>query len=322
MIVKIFEDKNNIKPKREKRIFLEGRPNLVTESSVLIKKIAEAFLNIDKNVKVVVDLRKSKFVYPSTFFFLIALKETVERKGIIFEVDVAQGGNVHEYLDYSGLCEEFDIEKFPPEEDKNLENVHDVYRLQTGKEIPDCNVEAEKIVDFLKERQEMLPQLEKEIIESIDEIFRNINQHSGCEKYYLLGQNYPTSKGVRFVVYDDGIGIKKHMTRKSYDEMNINFQKNVSKQDFAIIEQEPANKAIFQAAQHGVSATEYEENSGAGINYLIKDLSSISKGKILIISGDGIVLWKEGVPEPFLNAPLPFEIIGTLIALDLDCSLD
>ena len=104
--------------------------------------------------------------------------------------------------------------------------------------------------------------------------------------------------------------------------MHSNFRKAITKEQFEHICQSSANHAIFHAATSGVSATDYEMNSGAGINLLITEMMYISKGELLIMSGDGAVAWKEGEPHPFLNEPMPFDLLGTLVSLDLNCNPD
>ena len=309
---------------KEKRIFLRGRIRLIPNPLDLLTKLEPIFSNKEENVKnIIIDLTEAEFVYPNALFLFIALKNTAIKKGTVLEFDVLKGSKIHEYLDYSGCCNEFNIKKFPSNEKRSIGNSFGIIPVETGKEIVDTEIKAEELANFLVKWQEkILPQLETNLIDSLDEIFININQHSECEKYYLMGQYYPESKRVRFVFYDNGMGIKNHLTRKDYESMHSCFKKVIDKNQFECIRQLSANHAILHAANYGVSATDYQSNSGAGIHSLITEMMFISKGKLLIISGNGAVAWEEGKTEPCFDGAIPFELSGTLISLDLNCDSD
>ena len=177
---------------------------------------------------------------------------------------------------------------------------------------------AIELVDLLKSEQDMSSQVEQEIIESIEEILCNISQHSGCSQHFLLGQAYPTSNRIRFVFYDNGIGIKNHIIEGGYNSRHSNFKKQVSQDIFNDIVNSPSNLAIEVASRDFVSATDYTQNSGAGINYLIEKLLPISEGKLTILSGNGIVAWRNG-RKISCDMKIPYRLQGTLVSLTLNC---
>ena len=165
----------------------------------------------------------------------------------------------------------------------------------------------------------MSSSVETEIISSIEEILNNILQHSRYKDFFLMGQVYPKSNRIRFVFYDNGMGIKNHMVRNDYDSMHGMFKKNVSEEKFEKIKTNPANLAIELAAKNYISATNYEENSGAGINFLIEELLPVSNGKMCILSEDGIIIWDGRDQTVTYNGAIGYGLLGTLVSLTLDC---
>lgn len=282
-------------------------------------KFRPLFERKPKSKNFVIDLRKVSFIYPNVLFFLIALRETFKDKSVRFAVEVSDGGDCYEYLDYAGFCKEFGITPFPEDADRKLVMDANVFHLENITSLTNYSLKSVELVDFLKRSQDMSAQVETEVIASIEEVLRNILQHSSSDKSFLIGQTYPTSGRVRFVFYDNGLGIKRHMTQAPYDDMHPVFKKHVARDKYQAIKDSASNLAIVEASRYGVSATNYNDNSGAGLNFLIKDLCSVSNGVVTIISEDGIVIWKGGSSIPFYNNSLPYKIKGTLVSLDLDC---
>ena len=185
-------------PIQEKRIFLQGRVRLIPDFQDLLVRLEPIFSNKD-NAKNIIDLTKAEFIYPNALFLLVALKNSANKKNIILEIDILEGSQIHEYLDYSGYCSEFNINKFPSDKKKSIKNGCGIIPIETGKIITP-GIKAEELVNFLgKQQVKILPQLGSSLVDSLDEIFININQHSQCERYYLMGQYYPKSERIRFV---------------------------------------------------------------------------------------------------------------------------
>ena len=298
---------------------LEGRVGYLNNTESFFNKFIEIFENIKEGQKFIIDLTKVDFIYPNALFFLLSIRETLRNQKCNLDILIDEGSEVHEYLDYSGFCKAFEISSYPQNKKKTLVKKSDVLELEFGDKITNYTKKASDLVDFLKTRQSMSLLVESEIISSIEEILRNIDQHSEYKKYYLLGQSYPASKRIRFVFYDNGIGIKQHMTRNIYDDMHKTFKRFVTQESFEKMKTGPANLAIREAAKYAVSATNYKDNSGAGINYIIKELSSITHGVVSILSEDGIIIWKDGSESPVYNQKLPYPIKGTIVSLTLDC---
>ncbi len=145
-------------------------------------------------------------------------------------------------------------------------------------------------------------------------------QHSGYQNYGFLGQAYPTSNRLRLVFYDDGIGIKAHITKRPYAETHVLFRQHISQEVFADMKKEAANFAIEKASIYEVSGTDYVNNSGAGLDFILRTLSPSTNGVVTIISSDGYVRWVKGTKVD--SFALPFKFKGTLIAVCIDSTPD
>ena len=294
-------------------ISLSDRVQYSDEPKKFFHLFEQALINNAKGKRIKVDLTGATFIYPEALLFLICLRESVE--GTV-DIHFENGSQPHEYLDHAGFCEQFNINKFPLDQEKTL--VGKVFELRKMQGSVNGHQMATELVDLLKSEQDIGPSVEQEIIESIEEVLGNILQHSGCSQYFLLGQAYPTSNRIRFVFYDNGVGIKNHIIAGGYNSKHPNFKTQVSQNTFNDIENSPSNLAIEAASRDFVSATDYTQNSGAGINFLIETLLPVSEGKLSILSENGIVAWRNG-RKISCNMKIPYKLRGTLVSLTLNC---
>ena len=307
--------RNLVRKQSRYNINLDGRLSFTDNPEAFLHKFKKVIPSSNRGREIKIDLSNTKFIYPEALMFFICLKETIRKKKLL-KICLEKGSQVHEYFDYAGFCTQFDVRKFPAHQQKTLTGC--IFPLEVGQGSPRINYKATELVDFLKTKQDMSSVVEMEIIASIEEILNNILQHSEYTKYFLFGQAYPTSNRIRFVFYDNGMGIKSHIIKDGYDSKHKMFKEEVSKDCFEKIVANPANFAIETASKNFISATNYDKNSGAGINYLIEELLPISNGSLTILSEDGIVVWNKGRTITH-NTCLPYRIKGTLISLTLDC---
>jgi len=269
--------------------------------------------------EVVFDVTQSEFIYPSSLFFLLSIIETFKNKYIDFQIKLSVNSPVHAYLRYCG-CNKFlnlpDLTDSSGDEfkDSKIFDIHQYDTLRNTERI------AEKLTGMFVAEQPLSPLVEGDLCVSIDEILRNIKQHSNFTNSLVIGQTYPTSKRIRLVFYDNGIGIKKHLTRYNYSDIHPNLKRFIDENTYNNIKASPANGAIEHAARYNVSATNYEDNSGAGLDFIINDLSKPCDGSVIIISEDGYVKWQNGTVEKSFS--FPYRIKGTLVCVTMNVDHD
>lgn len=267
---------------------------------------------------VIVDLTHCEFIYPSMLIFLLSMRDLLEKRGVGFKLALQEGSPVHEYLLFCGFSKFFEMPEFPAETPKSIDPKSEVYAFQEGSSLGDTYKIAQDIIDLLKSQQPLSPQVESTAIDSIYEILRNVAQHSGYSRYLILGQSYPKSKRIRFVIHDNGIGIKAHITQKPYEQTHPYFRKVVSEDLYEELKMRPANLAIEEAAKYMVSGTDYVNNSGAGLDFLINKLTVPTNGIVSILSGDGYVKWVAGkITE---SRSIGYYSPGTLVSVTINCN--
>lgn len=302
------------------KIRLEGRVCLETNPEKFFSLFQELFSICHRNVplrvgksarKVIIDLTKAEFIYPSALLFLVSLPQSLHPE-VELTFEVKEKGLVHEYLCNCGFGHIFKIPELPSEFRK-LVPKGEVIEMESGTHVADEEAKARSFLDMVNKNNQMTTFFRNRSEESVSEILKNVKDHSRCTVFYLLGQGYPTSKNARFVVYDNGIGIKRHMTLLPYSKQHKYFQQKVSAADHKRIRESASNVAIEIASIYGVSATKYVHNSGAGLDFLINDFSKTTQGSVSILSGDGYVCWSAG--KKVTSIPIPYEIHGTLVSI-------
>lgn len=135
---------------------------------------------------------------------------------------------------------------------------------------------------------------------NMDEVFNNIFDHSKSPVTgYIITQYYPKNNKLSFSVCDFGIGIPT----------SIKEAINVTEQDFHDW------KAILKSLEKGFSINSTPRNRGFGLNNILEFTES-SRGRLLIISNDGIVEKKAG--QMYRAGSEGFNFSGTLIKVEVD----
>ncbi len=157
----------------------------------------------------------------------------------------------------------------------------------------------EKVIPWLDGRLDL--RIEDQMPEfktCLDEIFNNIEDHSGMDNGCSFAQHFPTKEKVVLSVSDFGVGIPYHVRGKYPD---------LSPKD-----------AILVATEEGFSTKEQPAYRGSGLDTLIQNIVGSNHGRVEIYSWNGEVfcvskngaVHKEGRQ---LSATYP----GTLIELTL-----
>jgi hypothetical protein len=294
-------------------VVLEGTPSLEIDPLGLISTFEKVCAQIDteKGSDLNIDLTNVSFIYPSALLFLLALGETFG-KNVSIKIFVTKKSPIHEYLNLSGFGRHFEIPALPDGFRPSM-IPGQVLELESSSSISDENKKAHWFIERLNAIQNLHPALTSNSVESVEEVLRNIKQHSNYTNWYGLGQVYPTSKKVRLVFYDNGEGIKKQLTKSSYSKKHPVFKNIISKNEYRLMQRNPSNSAIKAAALKLVSSTNYKDNSGAGLDFLISEFSVAFSGTITILSGNGIVTWSNG--KILHDLALPFEIKGTMVSI-------
>ena len=284
-----------------------NRVTLPNSFELLLKMIEKCKDPGIKSIKI--DLSDTEYVDPPFLVFCTALEKTFPN--IRFEVVLSQNSKVHEYLTYAGFADVFKMPEFKSGIRSFKEG--DVLKLEVTDRVGNTAGKAQWFVDQVNRFSILSPAKEAIAIDSVEEILRNILQHSRCTQFVGLGQHHPNSKKVTFAFYDNGIGIKKHITLRPYNKHHKVFRRFVSATEYKNMRKNTADYAIEIASRECVSGTDYIENSGAGLNFLISDFSSQTSGAVIVISQEGLVFWEGG--EIAQKMALPHPIQGTFVSI-------
>ena len=297
--------------KSKKVVSFKGRLNFENMKKGDLKKL-DQILSSKKSIEI--NLKNVEFLYPSSLVIILAAYEHLKNRGIALSIAIEKDSQVHHYLNYVNIEENISIPNVV-ERTAPPFNKEDVIPLKYGDTIRNEEKLARNIVELLEKHQAQddKSSIDNSIIDGVSEILLNVKQHSDFKKYILLAQSYPTSKKSRFVIYDNGIGIREHMTQGDYEKKHSAFKNHISKSDYERMRVDDIF-AILKAVEECVSATSYRDNSGAGLNFLLEEISKPRKGVVSIISGNGFVQWKRDEVSSYkLKAPLQ----GTLISMTL-----
>lgn len=271
-------------------------------------------INSQSGDLIIFDFENSKFIYPSVLMFMASLSETLDQRDNTYLCRLKENQELHEYLSFAGFDLLIKIPEFPVER-KTLTS--EVIKLKIFNQLEPSEKMGNDLADLIISNQSVSSAVEINLRDSLIEIFRNIIQHSSSTKTYVIAQVYPESKRIRFTIYDNGIGIREHITRKKYEDTHRYFKKAVDEPLFVEMK-ENSHIAIREAARYTVSGTDYENNSGAGLSFLIDDLSRPTNGEVYILSEDGFAKWKSG--ELIDCYRVPYKIKGTLISCVINFS--
>ncbi len=298
----------------EVEIKLQGRVSLEDDTEGFLATLQPAFEAFRKgSANITLDLTEAEFLYPSALIFLLALNEA---QGQEVNLRVKEGSALHNYLRFCGASKYFEMTGVEGSTTSGNPFDSKVFELRVLSDLSDTQKVALEIVDLIKSEQPMSGSVESAVIDSLDEILRNTRQHSGFNHCILLGQTYPTSHRLRLVIYDNGVGIKEHLTKVPYEERHKQLKELITKSRYEEMQSGSSNIAIEEASRYMVSGTDYQKNSGAGLPFLIDDLSKPTKGTVMILSGDGWVRWDMGTMKK--SKALPVSMKGTLISVTIE----
>lgn len=303
---------------KEDEITLSGWVSLERNSAELIEEFERIFRYAKSKAKsssnkkaVIIDLCNVEFLYPCALIFILAFAETL-KKDVSVRFKLQLNGHIHEFLWRAGFGNIFNLAQFPQEFRSHFKEGK-VLSLETGSEIVNTRGKGEWFADRLSEVRPLGITLDAQTISAIDEILKNVRQHSKFTTWFGIGQAYPTSRRVRLAFYDNGQGIKSHIAKLKYSKQHIAFRSEISRQDYLKMQKTPANFAIKKAAIECVSGTDYKDNSGAGLDFLVNKFAREPDDLVTILSEDGLVIWKQG--KIICDLALPFSIQGTIVAL-------
>ena len=100
----------------------------------------------------------------------------------------------------------------------------------------------------------------------LDEVFSNINFHSGVDYGCLHIQHFPQSKEVQIAISDFGVGIPSNVRRVRPELVD--------------------SVALALACEEGFTTQSNVKNRGAGLATLIRYLTLKDRGKVWIVSGE------------------------------------
>ena len=250
-------------------------------------------------------------VSPFHLLLLFAMKNIYEKKGVPLALIIKEEADFYKFMLETGIAKAFGC--LPHGKKSTSRGIGSQHQLSivnstvflTGKTISSYSSMAESAVRDLLNHYDV----KYNIIDALDEILRNVGQHSGFKDFYLITHLDKDNKLFKFAVYDDGIGIRTHLSKKPYDEMHPIFRKQVSRTAY----NEMTNshkKSIELAIIDGISGTDYSVNSGAGLNFLLNEVCACC-GTVFLYSGNGFLEWKNRQKNLF---KVKSTIDGTLIA--------
>lgn len=154
---------------------------------------------------------------------------------------------------------------------------------------------ARKYFEGFTNNKDLIP-----LASNIDEVFNNVFDHSKSEvSGYIITQYYPKNNKLSFSVCDFGVGIPNSINNAEIENIN-----NI--EDW---------KAILKSLERGFSIKSTPRNRGFGLNNIL-ELTESSKGKLSIISNNGIVIKKAG--EMYVSGSNDYNFSGTLIKVEVD----
>lgn len=210
-----------------------------------------------------IDMSKVNFVAANLFSVIGCLLATYsDRKN--GECSLRVSGMKPKILDTikkNGFCQHFGLEKLP-----DTNNTIIPYRIFETTEI----LEYERYLTINLFTRKDLPQSAKDdrIRDSLLELFKNVVDHTSCDRIYTCGQYFPKSRMLFFTIVDMGETIPYNVT-KYYNTLH---------------ESEAPENHLEWAIQSGTTTSMEEKPRGLGL-FLIKDFVLQNKGSFFIVSG-------------------------------------
>ncbi|WP_313281286.1 histidine kinase [Delftia tsuruhatensis] len=155
-----------------------------------------------------------------------------------------------------------------------------------------------RLTPWIAESVKLHPDTVETIRTCLEEIFHNVEYHSGVGKGFTLSQFYPQKKIIKIAISDYGIGIPNQV-RTLRPELN----------DF---------RAILKACEEGFTTKTNVKNRGAGLALLIKYVVNRNGGSVELRSGLGHVLATNAHNGPYLTGTnQKWQYPGTIVQVSL-----
>lgn len=256
--------------------------------------IRKSLLHTDGVNQLIVDFNEVRFMDTDDFVVLACLIESFYIKGSDIKfVGGTEGFNNHLFnIKFKEYWKEgFDRNKFTLSYNQTTLCLWKISENM----IYSYSMYARQYFERFAKNKDLIP-----LASNMDEVFNNIFDHSKSPVTgYIITQYYPKNNKLSFSVCDFGIGIPKSIKESE-------------------IEQEPDFedwKAILKSLEKGFSINSTPRNRGFGLNNILEFTES-SKGRLFIISNDGIVEKKAG--DMYRAGSSDFNFSGTLIKVEVD----
>lgn len=256
--------------------------------------IRESLLHTDGINQLIVDFNNVRFMDTDDFVVLACLIESFYIKGSDIKfVGGTEGFNNHLFnIKFKEYWKEgFDRNKFTLSYNQTTLCLWKISENM----IYSYSMYARQYFERFAKNKDLIP-----LASNMDEVFNNIFDHSKSPVTgYIITQYYPKNNKLSFSVCDFGIGIPTSIKESE-------------------IEQEPDFedwKAILKSLEKGFSINSTPRNRGFGLNNILEFTES-SKGRLFIISNDGIVEKKAG--DMYHAGSSDFNFSGTLIKVEVD----
>ena len=263
----------------------------------LIDSVLDENLN-PKVSKVIFDFSGLNFIEPVGVTVLSNLIEVLKKAGVKSAFSGLEANNESiRYLNDSGFFEHY--LKKPIQQKPNLRSTT----------LPLELVEYSKSYQYMGFR--LIPWLAAELITSekslatvkgcLQEIFNNIEDHSGVSIGCSFVQHYPRKHQIQICISDFGVGIPSNV-RKLNPDLNDHL-------------------AISKACTQGYTTQTTPRNRGAGLHVLVQNIAKRNKGLVSISSLSGITTFfnESGSVKENSRAVQGF-YPGTLIQIIFDTS--
>ncbi|NVO05243.1 MAG: hypothetical protein HXX19_04535 [Rhodoferax sp.] len=128
----------------------------------------------------------------------------------------------------------------------------------------------------------------------LEEVFHNIEYHSGIEFGCTFSQHFPKKNRIHVAISDFGIGIPTRVRSKLPDLQDA--------------------QALKEACKEGFTTKSNVKNRGAGLPNLIRYVVQRNSGTVLIHSGRGYLSASRGPDQPNITSrELDWAYPGTLV---------
>lgn len=248
--------------KRQQSVTLPSNFNLAT----MRRFIGEAMdAQAEQNVRsIAFDFSKLTFIEPVG---VVALSNTIEhfsRKGVkVYFNNHSQRTNGNKYLDDAGFFKRY-LKKQVFEESRPRSSTVPLVLFKANAYIPYL---FRELMPWISNEVKMSTDTLETIRVCLEEVFHNIEYHSGVDTGCAFAQFFPKEDRIRIAVSDFGVGIPSQV-RTKLPELN---------------DQDCLRKAI----EEGFTTKSNVNNRGAGLNNLIRYVTMRNSGTVLIHSGKG-----------------------------------